>query len=36
VLVAECSREHGALRERVKLRDRNVDVDHRLGREAAH
>ena len=36
VLVGECSQGHGVLLERVKLRDGNLDVDHRLGREAAH
>jgi hypothetical protein len=36
VLVAERSQGHGVLLERVKLRDGDLDVDHRLGREAAH
>jgi hypothetical protein len=36
VLVAECSEGHGKLLERVKMRDGNLDVDHRLGRKAAH
>ena len=36
MLVGECSQGHGVLLERVKLGDGNLDVDHRLGREAAH
>ena len=36
VLVAECSQWHGVLLERVKLRDGDLDVDYRLGRQAGH